>query len=72
MQKQLRKDRHKPGYIDRYHAENYHQFYLRVRKDSGIMDALQKMRDDTGDSVNGYIMESVKRRLIAEGYMPAE
>lgn len=69
MQESKRKDRHKPGYIDRYHAENYHQFYLRVRKDSGIMDALQKMRDDTGDSINGYIMESVKRRLIAEGYM---
>ena len=72
MQDQKRKDRHKPGYIDRYHAENYHQFYMRVRKDSGIMEALQKMRDDTGDSVNGYIMESVKRRLIAEGYMPGE
>ena len=72
MQDQKRKDRHKPGYIDRYHAENYHQFYMRVRKDPGIMEALQKMRDDTGDSVNGYIMESVKRRLIAEGYMPGE
>lgn len=70
MQKTVRKDRHKPGYIDRYHAENYFQFYLRVRKDSGIMDALQKMRDETGDSINGYIAESVKRRLTAEGFMP--
>ena len=69
MQESKRKDRHKPGYIDRYHAENYHQFYLRVRKDTGIMDALQKMRDETGESINGYITESVKHRLIAEKYL---
>lgn len=67
-----RKDRHAHGYIDRYHTENYHQFYLRVRKDSGIMEALQKMQQDTGDSINGYVAESVKRRLILEGYMPEE
>ena len=69
MQESKRKDRHKPGYIDRYHAENYHQFYVRVRKDAGIMDALQKMRDETGESINSYITESVKRRLIAEKYL---
>ena len=70
MQESKRKDRHKPGYIDRYHAENYHQFYMRVRKDSGIMEALQKMRDETGESINSYVAESVKRRLIAEKYLP--
>ena len=69
MQETKRKDRHKPGYIDRYHAENYHQFYLRVRKDAGIMEALQKMRDESGESINAYIAESVKRRLVADGYM---
>lgn len=70
MQESKRKDRHKPGYITQYHAENYHQFYLRVRKDTGIMEALQKMRDESGESINAYIAESVKRRLVAEGYMP--
>ena len=69
MQESKRKDRHKPGYITQYHAENYHQFYLRVRKDSGIMEALQKMRDESGDSINAYIAESVKRSLVADGYM---
>ena len=66
----MRKDRHKPGYQTRFNAENYHQFYLRVRKDSGIMEALRKMHDETGDSVNGYIVETVKRKLIADGFMP--
>ena len=70
MQEPKRKDRHKPGYIAQYHAENYHQFYLRVRKDSGIMDALQKLRDESGDSINAYITESVRQKLIADGYMP--
>lgn len=70
MQAKVRKDRHRPGYSTQYHAENYHQFYLRVRKDSGIMDALRKMQDETGSSVNGYITESVKRKLIADGFMP--
>lgn len=70
MQESKQKDRHKPGYLNRYRAENYHQFYLRVRKDSGIMEALQKMQDATGDSVNGYITESVKQKLIVDGYMP--
>ena len=69
MQENKRKDRHKPGYKDRFNAENYHQFYLRVRKDSGIYDALQKMHDETGDSINGYIVESVKRKLIDDGFM---
>lgn len=69
MAENKRKDRHKPGYIDRYHAENYDQFYFRVRKDSGIMDALRKMSDETGVSINGYITESVKQKLIADGYM---
>ena len=70
MQKPLRKDRHKPGYQTRFNAENYHQFYLRIRKDSGIMDALRNMSAETGVSVNAYITETVKRQLIADGYMP--
>ncbi len=69
MQKPLRKDRHSAGYLNDYRRQNYHQFYLRVRKDSGIMEALQEMHDNTGDSVNGYIVETVKRKLIADGYM---
>ena len=64
-----RKDRHSAGYLNEYRRQNYHQFYLRVRKDSGIMEALQKMHDDTGDSINSFIVETVKRKLIADGYM---
>ena len=64
-----RKDRHSVGYLNEYRRQNYHQFYVRVRKDSGIMEALQKMHDDTGESINGFIVETVRRKLIAEKYM---
>lgn len=69
MSENRRKDRHKAGYTTRFNAENYHQFYLRVRKDSGIMDALQKMSAETGNSVNSYVTESVKLKLITDGFM---
>lgn len=64
-----RKDRHSAGYLNEYRRQNYKQFYVRVRKDSGIMEALQKMHDDTGESINGFIVETVRRKLIAEKYM---
>jgi len=64
-----RKDRHSAGYLNEYRRQNYNQFYVRVRKDSGIMEALQKMHDDTGESINGFIVETVRRKLIAEKYM---
>ena len=69
MQETKRKDRHKPGYKTRFNAENYHQFYLRIRRDSGIMEALRKMSSETGESTNSYITEAVKRKLISDGYM---
>ena len=62
-------NRHKPGYVDRYNAEMYDNIRIRVRKDSGIRDALQKVAE-SGQSINGYVLSATEAKLIADGYMP--
>ena len=69
MQDQKRKDRHRPGYIEEFNMETYYNIRIRVRKDSGIREALQKVAGN-GQSINGYVLSATIKQLIADGYMP--
>ena len=71
MAKDMRKgDRHLPGYSDNYKRENYDLIQLRVRKDSGIMDALNLMNDLTGMPRSEYLRSALVDQLAKDGYMP--
>ena len=65
-----RGDRHSPGYSDNYKRENYDLIQLRVRKDSGIMDALDLMCELTGMPRTEYLRNALQDRLMQDGYMP--
>ena len=64
-----RGDRHSPGYSDNK-RENYDLIQLRVRKDSGIMDALDLMCELTGMPRTEYLRNALQDRLMQDGYMP--
>ena len=61
-------DRHRPGYLEAFNAETYDNLRIRVRKDSGIRDALKKVSEG-GESINGYVTDAITQKLIADGYM---
>ena len=64
-----RKDRHRPGYIEKFNTETYDNIRIRVRKDSGIREALSKVAE-SGMSINSYVLDATVRKLKADGYMP--
>ena len=68
MEKNHRNNRHRPGYIDEFNSKTYDNIRIRVRKDSGVREALQKVAE-SGISINGYVLEATMRKLIADGYM---
>ena len=41
MAKDRRIDRHAPGYMEEYKRETYAQVNVRIRKDAGILEALE-------------------------------
>lgn len=47
-------------------------FSVKVRKSTGMVEALDKMIADTGITRNAYIIETVCARLRAEGYLTEE
>ena len=63
-------DRHSPGYNLQFHRENYVQLNLKIRKDSGIIDALNLMTELTGMPKTEYIRDVLVDRLLEDGYMP--
>lgn len=69
MAKTRKGDRHSPGYMDAYKKEVYHQMNVRIRKDSGILDALELAHKVTGMPKAEYIRVSIEEKLIADGYM---
>lgn len=70
MAENRRKDRHSAGYVERFHKETYEQVNFRVRKDSGIIEALELASRMTGITKSGYIRDAVVDRLKDDGYMP--
>ena len=47
----------------------YYQRGIKIRKDSGIPDALEQMSAKTGVGVSTYIIIAIKEKLINDGYM---
>lgn len=71
MAKDTRKgDRHRDGYTQEFNQANYVQLNLRVRKDSGIAQAIDKVCERTGMSRNEYIRKCVVQDLVQCGYLP--
>lgn len=52
----------------RWTKENCKMFSVKIRYDSGIPEALEKVKKN-GLSGNSYIVEALKKQLIADGYM---
>lgn len=48
--------------------ENCKMFSVKIRYDSGIPEALEKVKI-AGISGNGYIVDALRKQLIADGYL---
>ena len=63
-------DRHRPGYSEAYKRETYTQINVRLRKDSGIAEALELACQITGMPRSEYIRDALEDRLRDDGYLP--
>ena len=52
----------------KWEKENCMRVNLKIRYDSGIPDAIQKVRED-GKSANSYILEVLAEKLRGDGYL---
>ena len=48
--------------------ENYMRINLKIRNDSGIPAAMEKVRA-TGKSANAYVLEILEKKLREDGYL---
>lgn len=48
--------------------DRYIRINLRIRNDSGIPEAIERVKE-TGESANSYILATLRRQLIADGYL---
>ena len=55
----------------RWTKENCKMFSVKIRNDSGIPDALERLKE-TGKSANAYIVAALREKLIADGFLPDE
>lgn len=46
-------------------------FSLKIRKATGIVEAIGKMSKNTGISRNAYIIEAIREKLQRDGYLPS-
>ena len=53
----------------RWKEKAYSQKAVSFRIDSGVPDALDKMKETTGQSISNYIIMATTRQLIADGYL---
>lgn len=58
----------KHAYDKGYNSANCKLYTIKVRNDSGIPQAMENMKL-TGQTTNSYIIESLKEKLIRDGYM---
>lgn len=56
-------DRHRPGYTTSYQKEVYDDLRIRVRKDSGIKEAIQEASARNHMSVNEYVIQAIVMKL---------
>ena len=48
--------------------DRYIRINLRIRNDSGIPEAIERVKE-TGESANSYILATLRKQLIADGYL---
>ena len=53
----------------RWREKAYSQKAISFRIDSGVPNALDKMKEQTGQSISNYIIMATTRKLIADGYL---
>ena len=56
----------------KWRRKAYSQKAVSFRIDSGVPDALDAMKEQTGCSISNYIIMATTRQLIADGYLSAE
>ena len=57
------------AYIRKWQKENRKQFNLRFSNCKGILDALRKMQDRTGENPTQYMRRVVLEKLKEDGYL---
>ena len=68
--KNMAKDKEKVNARNyRWREKAYSQKAISFRIDSGVPDALDKMKEQTGQSISNYIIMATTRQLIADGYL---
>lgn len=56
----------------RFEAKTYDRFSVKVRKESGIQEALESASTKAGISKNAYVVAAVQEKLIRDGYLSEE
>ena len=54
---------------DKWQKENTQFIGIRIQNSSGIPAALNKALEESGKTKNAYIIESIREKLIRDGYM---
>lgn len=55
----------------RWTRENCSRITMKIRNDSGIPEAIEKMKAN-GISANAYAIAALRKQLIADGYLAEE
>ena len=56
----------------RWTKENCKMFSVKIRNDSGIIEALERATSMAEMSKNAYIVSALHAKLIADGYLSSE
>ena len=55
----------------RWTVENCTRITMKIRNDSGIPEAVERVKA-TGQSANAYAIAALRKQLIADGYLSSE
>ena len=53
----------------RWEKDNCDRINLKIRKDSGLVSAIDAARENCGDSRNSYILKVLREALTRDGYL---
>ncbi len=68
----LARDMAKKNVADyRWTVENCTRITMKIRNDSGIPEAVERVKA-TGQSANAYAIAALRKQLIADGYLSSE
>ena len=62
----------KNSYDQAWKKENTMQYAVRVGKSSGIPEAFDRAKSQTGLSSNAYLLQALTEKLIRDGYLQPE